>query len=57
MSVPTMPALGGPLGDALSNAPAGATQQLQQLAAPAADAASKAAALQSQAEQARWRPR
>jgi len=50
MSVPGMP-LGGPLGDALATAGPGAAQKLQQLAAPGADAASKAAALKAQASQ------
>lgn len=52
MSVPALPALGGPLADALAAASPGATQQLQQLAAPASDAAAKAAALQAQADEA-----
>jgi hypothetical protein len=51
MSVPGMP-LGGPLGDALATAGPGAAQKLQQLAAPGADAASKAAALKAEAAQA-----
>ena len=50
--MPTPPALGGPLGDALAAAEPAAAQQLQQLAAPGADAASKAADLQSPAQQA-----
>jgi non-ribosomal peptide synthetase component F len=52
VSAPTLPALGGPLADALALASPAAAQQLQQLAAPAADAAAKAAALQAQADEA-----
>jgi hypothetical protein len=52
MSLPSPPALGGPLGDALAGAEPAAAQQLQHLAAPGTDAAAKAAALQAQAEQA-----
>jgi len=52
MSLPSPPALGGPLGDALAGAEPAAAQQLQQLAAPGTDAAAKAAALQAEAEQA-----
>jgi hypothetical protein len=48
MSAPPGP-LGGPLGDALAAAEPAAAQRLQQLAAPAEDAAAKAAALQAQA--------
>jgi hypothetical protein len=51
MSVPGAP-LGGPLGDALASAEPGAAQQLQPLAAPGVDAASKAAALKAQAAEA-----
>lgn len=49
MSVPDLP-LGGPLGDALATAAPAAAQQLQELAAPGADAASKANALKAQAQ-------
>lgn len=52
MSLPTPPALGAALADALAGADPGATQQLQQLAAPASDAAAKAQALQAEAAQA-----
>ena len=52
MSAPAVPVLGGPLADALAVASPAAAQQLQQLAAPAADAAAKAAALQAQADEA-----
>jgi len=51
MSVPGM-LLGGPLADALATAEPAASQRLQQLAAPGADAASKAAALQAEVAQA-----
>jgi hypothetical protein len=46
-----MSALGGPLADALAGADPAAAQRLQQLAASASDAATKAAALQAQAEE------
>jgi len=51
MSMPDVP-LGGPLGDALATAGPAAARQLQQLAAPGVDAASKAAALKAEAAQA-----
>jgi len=51
MSLPTPPALGGPLGAALAAAEPAAAQRLQQLAAPADDAVAKAAALQAQADE------
>ena len=50
MSVPGTP-LGAPLGEAIATAGPGASQQLQQLAAPGADAATKAAALRTEAAQ------
>ena len=46
MSTPT-PALGAALADALAGADPAARQQLQQFAAPAADAAAKAQALEA----------
>jgi hypothetical protein len=52
MSAPTLPALGAPLAAALAQASPAAAQQLQQLAAPGADAAAKAAELQAQADEA-----
>lgn len=45
------PALGSPLGDALQKAGDSATQQLQQLAAPASSARDKAQDLADQAQQ------
>jgi len=50
MNLPVIP-FGGPLADALATAGPAASQQLQQLAAPGADAASKAAALKAEAAQ------
>jgi len=52
MSLPLPPALGGPLASALAAAEPAAAQRLQQLAAPADDAAAKGAALQAQADEA-----
>lgn len=53
MNLPVIP-FGGPLVDALATAGPAASQQLQQLAAPGADAASKAAALKAEAAQSAW---